>query len=98
MRVVTTDDVVVGQYRSRTAKGTTLPGYLDDSTVPPGSITPTFAACAMFINNPRWEGVPFLLKAGKALNARRAEIRVQFRWAAGAPEWQLGASGGWARR
>ena len=31
------------------------------------SVTPTYAAMAMFINNPRWDGVPFLMKAGKAL-------------------------------
>lgn len=31
----------------------------------PRSITPTFAACAVFVNNARWDGVPFLLKAGK---------------------------------
>lgn len=43
------------------------------------SLCPTFAAVAMFINNPRWDGVPFLLKAGKALHSKRAEIRVQFR-------------------
>lgn len=40
---------------------------------------PTFAAVALFINNARWDGVPFLLKAGKALESRRTEIRVQFR-------------------
>ena len=45
----------------------------------PCSITPTFAACAVFLNNARWDGVPFLLKAGKALESRTAEIRVQFR-------------------
>ena len=56
-----------------------LPGYLDDDTVPKGSLCPTFAAAAMFINNARWDGVPFLLKAGKALSSRSAEIRVQFR-------------------
>lgn len=33
----------------------------------------------MFVNNARWDGVPFLLKAGKALHSRVAEIRVQFR-------------------
>ena len=43
------------------------------------SLCPTFAAVAMFIDNARWDGVPFLLKAGKALHSRRAEIRVQFR-------------------
>ncbi|GAB4818749.1 hypothetical protein N2152v2_005795 [Parachlorella kessleri] len=79
MQTVRLEDVVLGQYRSRTAKGVTLPGYLDDPTVPEGSITPTFAACAVFINNHRWDGVPFLLKAGKALAGRMAEIRVQFR-------------------
>ena len=43
------------------------------------SLCPTFASVACFINNARWDGVPFLLKAGKALHTRRAEIRVQFR-------------------
>lgn len=49
------------------------------SPLPPRSLTPTFAAIAMHINNGRWDGVPFLLKAGKALDKRSAEIRVQFR-------------------
>ncbi|GBF96382.1 hypothetical protein Rsub_09181 [Raphidocelis subcapitata] len=75
MKVVGPEDVVVGQYRARGK----LPGYLDDDTVPKGSLTPTFAAVAMFIDNARWDGVPFLLKAGKALHRRYAEIRVQFR-------------------
>jgi len=80
MKVVTMDDVVLGQYRGRTEKnGTTLPGYLEDKTVPEGSLTPTFAAIAMHINNSRWDGVPILLKAGKALSSKGAEIRVQFR-------------------
>ena len=81
MQPVSLDDVVVGQYRGRAASADrqALPGYLDDATVPPGSLCPTFAAVAVFINNPRWDGVPFLLKAGKALAARSAEIRVQFR-------------------
>lgn len=79
MQRVSLEDVVLGQYRQRTTKNATYPGYLDDSTVPPNSTTPTFAAIAMKINNARWDGVPFLLKAGKALHTRRAEIRVQFR-------------------
>jgi len=74
MKVVSPDDVVLGQYKARGKQ----PGYLDDPTVPQGSLTPTFAAVAMFINNSRWEGVPFLMKAGKALHKRYAEVRVQF--------------------
>jgi glucose-6-phosphate 1-dehydrogenase len=55
------------------------PGYLDDPTVPAGSTCPTFAAAVLRVNNPRWEGVPFLMKAGKGLDERMAEVRVRFR-------------------
>uniref|UniRef100_A0A0R0EK54 glucose-6-phosphate dehydrogenase (NADP(+)) n=1 Tax=Glycine max TaxID=3847 RepID=A0A0R0EK54_SOYBN len=63
------DEVVLGQYE----------GYKDDPTVPDKSNTPTFATVILRIHNERWEGVPFILKAGKALNSRKAEIRVQFK-------------------
>ncbi|KAL8136579.1 hypothetical protein V2J09_002580 [Rumex salicifolius] len=54
-------------------------GYTDDPTVPKDSNTPTFASLVLRIDNERWEGVPFILKAGKALNNRKAEIRIQFK-------------------
>ncbi|KAI9095372.1 hypothetical protein K1719_026406 [Acacia pycnantha] len=73
------ENVVVGQYKGHSKSGKSYPGYTDDPTVPNGSITPTFAAAVLFINNARWDGVPFLMTAGKALHTRRAEIRVQFR-------------------
>jgi glucose-6-phosphate 1-dehydrogenase len=79
MKTVSIDDCVLGQYKGTTVGEKAYPGYLDDDTVPKGSTTETFAACAVFIDNPRWDGVPFLLKAGKALSSRVAEIRVQFR-------------------
>lgn len=63
------EEVVLGQYE----------GYTDDETVPDNSNTPTFATVVLRIHNERWEGVPFILKAGKALNSRKAEIRVQFK-------------------
>jgi len=69
------EDVLLGQYVAANDK----PGYLDDSTVPKGSKCPTFAACTLWIHNPRWEGVPFILKAGKALNEAKAEIRIQYK-------------------
>ncbi|EFN53828.1 hypothetical protein CHLNCDRAFT_36395 [Chlorella variabilis] len=68
-------NVVLGQYTAADAQ----PGYTDDPTVPAGSKTPTFASVTVFIDNDRWAGVPFVLKAGKALNERKAEIRVQLR-------------------
>jgi glucose-6-phosphate 1-dehydrogenase len=56
-------DTLLGQYVSANGK----PGYLQDDTVPPNSVCPTFAATTIWINNPRWEGVPFILKAGKGV-------------------------------
>lgn len=79
MKQVQMSDVVVGQYRGRGTGKNRQPGYLEDKTVPAGSLCPTFSAIAMHINNARWDGVPFLLKAGKAMHSKRAEIRVQFR-------------------
>ncbi|XP_057736834.1 glucose-6-phosphate 1-dehydrogenase 6, cytoplasmic-like isoform X1 [Arachis stenosperma] len=63
------EEVVLGQYD----------GYRNDPTVPNNSNTPTFASVILRIDNERWEGVPFIIKAGKALNSRKAEIRVQFK-------------------
>ncbi|KAL8145546.1 glucose-6-phosphate 1-dehydrogenase, chloroplastic-like isoform X1 [Apium graveolens] len=79
MRPLQLEDVVVGQYKGHSKGSRSYLGYTDDPTVPKDSLTPTFAAAAMFIDNARWDGVPFLMKAGKALHTRRAEIRVQFR-------------------
>jgi glucose-6-phosphate 1-dehydrogenase len=71
------DDLVIGQYGP--SKDKKQPGYLDDKTVPKGSITPTFASAVLSVSNQRWKGTPFILKCGKALNERKAEIRIQFR-------------------
>lgn len=83
IREIDIDNVVLGQYKGKTSGSTVLPGYLDDETVPKGSNCATFAAIALFIDNARWDGVPFLMKAGKALHKRGCEIRIQFRHAPG---------------
>ena len=57
----------------------TEPGYLDDETVPEGSTCPTYAAVALMIDNDRWSGVPFLMRAGKGLDERLGEVRVTFK-------------------
>lgn len=71
MRPIKLEDVVLGQYKNHTRGGVAYPAYVDDKTVPKGSLTPTFAAAALFIDNARWDGVPFLMKAGKALHTKR---------------------------
>ncbi len=73
------DDVVIGQYRGRTAGPARARAYTEEHGVPADSVTPTFAAAALRVNNPRWKDVPFFLQAGKALDARRTEVRIRFR-------------------
>lgn len=67
---ITLDECFLGQYE----------GYTDDETIKnKDSNTPTFVVIRCFIHTPRWAGVPFILKAGKALNERKAEMRIQFK-------------------
>jgi glucose-6-phosphate 1-dehydrogenase len=61
--------VVFGQYR----------GYRDEENVDPRSRTPTYAAIKCYIDNWRWQGVPFFLRVGKQLARRLTEISVVFR-------------------
>jgi glucose-6-phosphate 1-dehydrogenase len=54
-------------------------GYLSVPGVSPGSQTETFAALRLEIDNWRWSGVPFFIRAGKALATRATEIRIIFK-------------------
>lgn len=73
------EDTVLGQYvADPNGEGEAKMGYRDDPTVPAGSTTPTYALAVLRINNERWDGVPFILKCGKALNERKAEVRIQY--------------------
>ncbi|XP_011498238.1 PREDICTED: glucose-6-phosphate 1-dehydrogenase isoform X2 [Ceratosolen solmsi marchali] len=80
IKPVSMEDVVLGQYigdpEAKDEEGKL--GYLDDKTVPAKSNTPTFAMAVLKINNERWDDVPFLLRCGKALNERKAEVRIQY--------------------
>ncbi|KAL8150939.1 LOW QUALITY PROTEIN: hypothetical protein V2J09_020747 [Rumex salicifolius] len=72
-------DAVLGQYKGFQDGERWVPGYTDEPSVCKDSLNPTFAAATLFINNARWDGVPFFLVAGKGLDSKRVEIRVQFR-------------------
>ena len=53
------NEMVLGQYIGNPkGEGEGKEGYLDDPTVPRGSVTPTFAAAVFKINNERWDGRP----------------------------------------
>lgn len=81
MQPLSAGDFVTGQYAARDGR---TKSYLEDDGVPEGSKTPTFAACVMHIDNARWDGVPFFMRAGKALDERKTEIRIQFKHVPGA--------------
>jgi len=86
------EDTVIGQYTA--AEDGSEQGYLEDPTVPDDSITPTFCQSIIWVQNPRWHGVPFIMKAGKALDERKAEVRIQFKEAPAAAFMFDGASCG----
>ncbi|KAM4664864.1 glucose-6-phosphate 1-dehydrogenase isoform 2-T2 [Discoglossus pictus] len=73
-------NMVLGQYvGDPNGQGEAKKGYLDDPTVPAGSHTATFVTAVLYVRNERWDGVPFIMRCGKALNERKAEVRLQFR-------------------
>ncbi len=72
---------VRGQYAAGFEDGTAVPAYRDEPNVAPDSTTETFAALKLGIDNWRWADVPFYLRTGKRMAARRTEIAIQFRCA-----------------
>jgi len=54
-------------------------GYRDAEGVKPGSHTATFTAIKLWVDNWRWQGVPFYLRSGKGMSCRTTQIVVQFR-------------------
>jgi glucose-6-phosphate 1-dehydrogenase len=70
---------VRGQYGRGEIDGRPVPGYREEPSVAPDSVTETFAALRLFIENWRWAEVPFYLRTGKRLAAHDTEIVVQFR-------------------
>ncbi len=74
-----TQCAVRGQYGSGWIEGQHLAGYRDEEDVSKSSHTETYAAIKFFVDNWRWQGVPFYLRTGKRLPARISEISIQFK-------------------
>jgi glucose-6-phosphate 1-dehydrogenase len=72
---------VRGQYRAGRVHDEPVVAYRDAEHVPPGSITETYAALRLEVDNWRWAGVPFYLRTGKALSVRRTEVAIKFKQA-----------------
>ncbi len=71
--------VVRGQYGPGWENGKKVPGYRKEPGVSDSSQTETFVALKLFIDNWRWQGVPFYLRTGKRLTKQASEIMIQFR-------------------
>ncbi len=73
------EDIILGQYASGEVNGQEVPGYREEPQVSPESLTPTFAAMRVLVDNWRWRGVPFYLVSGKRLPAKLTQIVIQFK-------------------
>lgn len=74
---------VRGQYGPGIINGAPVKGYRSEENVAPDSSVETYVALELFIDNWRWAGVPFYLRAGKRLPRRATEIAVFFKEAPG---------------
>ena len=83
MRPFTPDEIrnstVRGQYTKGWVKGEEVPGYRHEKDVNPDSNTETFAAIKFFVDNWRWQGIPFYVRTGKRLFQTSSIITIQFK-------------------
>jgi glucose-6-phosphate 1-dehydrogenase len=71
--------LILGQYGRGRVRGQEMPGYREEPQVHPDSLTPTFAAMQVLVDNWRWQGVPFYLVSGKRLQDKLTQIVIQFK-------------------
>jgi glucose-6-phosphate 1-dehydrogenase len=70
---------VSAQYASGTVDGESVPAYVSEENVSPDSSTETFVAVRFYIDNWRWQGVPFILWSGKRMPTKASEVMIRFR-------------------
>ena len=73
------DHIVLCQYGAGRTDGSDVPGYRSETGVSPDSLTPTFAMMKVFVDNWRWQGVPFFLCSGKRLEKKETQIVIDFK-------------------
>ncbi|MEI8354815.1 MAG: glucose-6-phosphate dehydrogenase [Deltaproteobacteria bacterium] len=71
--------LVTGQYGKGTLNDEAVRGYREEPGVAADSRTPTYAALKLFVDNWRWNGVPFYLRSGKRMRRRTTEISIHFK-------------------
>lgn len=82
LRPLKGENAVLNSYRAQYVAGTMdgkrVPGYKDEPGVAPDSLTETYLALRLFVDNWRWAGVPFYLRSGKRLPQRVSEVSIHF--------------------
>jgi glucose-6-phosphate 1-dehydrogenase len=73
------DIAVRGQYGAGSIQSQQVPAYRDEPGVAPDSTAETFAAIKLYVDNWRWQDVPFYLRTGKRLKTKASEVTIQFR-------------------
>ena len=68
-----------GQYASGVVDGHKMKGYLEEDDAPENSVTETYAAMKVYVDNWRWKDVPFYLRTGKCMPDSRATIAIRFK-------------------
>ncbi len=71
--------LVLAQYGPGAVEGKQVAGYREEPGVNPNSLTPTFGMMTVFVDNWRWQGVPFYLTSGKRLAEKLTEIVIHFK-------------------
>src|ERR1700712_936214 len=79
LRQLGTTDVVRGQYDAGFGGGNPVPAYRDEEGVDPNSLTETYVAARLAVDNWRWAEVPFYVRTGKRLAKRVSEVAIQFK-------------------
>ncbi|MDO8946829.1 MAG: glucose-6-phosphate dehydrogenase [Desulfocapsaceae bacterium] len=74
-----TEDIVLGQYGPGVIDGQEVPGYRQEPGVSFDSLIPTFAMLPVYVDNWRWQGVPFYLVSGKRMARKETRIVIQFK-------------------
>ncbi len=83
--------VVRGQYGRGYIEGEEVPAYREEQGVEPSSMTETFVAAKLYVDNWRWADTPFYLRTGKRLARRETTIAIQFKRAPHPPFEELSA-------
>jgi glucose-6-phosphate 1-dehydrogenase len=71
--------VVRGQYGRGFIEGEEVPGYREEDGVAPDSLTETYVAAKLYVDNWRWADTPFYVRVGKRLPRRETTIAIQFK-------------------